>query len=133
MLRLPDPLEQRLASRLLIATPVAGAAAAVIWGAQLSTIEILLLVYAAGAVVDVLGVWWEERARARQAFGTPEGIAKLVGVRGMIAASSGEQGTIRIGFELWEARSATGEPLAAGQRVVVQRASGRTLFVQPVR
>jgi len=129
---LPDPFQNRFASRAIIATPVAGAAAAVVWATRLSTVETLVVMFAAGAVVDVLGIWWEERTRARQTRGTPEGVVKLVGIKGVMTASTGAAGTIRIGFELWEARSETGESLSVGQRVLVRRASGKTLFVRPL-
>ena len=109
--------------------PLVGAAA-VAWMADFSLLEGLLLLYVAGAAGQILGVYLEERAQGQRAQRAPAGLMKLVGAHGVIATDCSPRGTIRIGFELWDARPARAESIGAGARVIVVDAEGRTLVVE---
>lgn len=126
-----DLLGSRVVFTALAALPIASGAAGVIWIWRLNTLDTLLVIFTAGAVVDVLGVWWGERSRARRWRGTLEGLAKLAGLSGVITAADGDAGTVRVGFEHWDARSVSGQSLRVGQWVTVLGARGRTLLVKP--
>ena len=80
----------------------------------------------AGAVM--LGtVWLAARARRRP---VATGAEQLIGGVAEVAAGFSDRGQVRIYGELWNAVSAM--PVAAGQRVRVDRVEGLTLFVSPV-
>jgi membrane protein implicated in regulation of membrane protease activity len=112
----------------LIVGVVCGAAALALVP-HVPPIEAVLIVFSITAFVQVAGVYFGERAQAKQARGVPAGLFKLVGAEGTVVTPCAPSGTIRIGFELWDARCASGHSLAAGERVVVRAVEGKTLVV----
>lgn len=61
----------------------------------------------------------------------PEGVAALVGCCAICLTPVHERGLVRLRGEHWQARTASGEPIAAGQRVRVVSHQGRVLLVEP--
>jgi membrane-bound ClpP family serine protease len=96
-------------------------------------IEALLILFSVGALAQVAGVYFEERAQAKRARGVPAGLLKLVGAEGFVATPCAPAGKIRIGFEVWDARCASAVLLPCGERVVVQAVEGKTLVVDSCR
>ena len=60
----------------------------------------------------------------------PEG---LVGQKAVVLVTCAPYGYVRVQGERWRARSADGQPLAAGQAVEVQHLDGLTLVVRAAR
>jgi membrane-bound ClpP family serine protease len=102
------------------------------WPFELPAVQAVILTFSAGAFAQVAGVWWDERVQARRSRGIPAGLIKMVGAEGYIASPCSPLGKVRVGFELWDARSGDGAPIRPGQRVVVRRVADRTLIVEPV-
>lgn len=105
----------------------------VLWFSRFPSLEALLILYVASVYGQVLGVYLEERARARHSRGIPAGLLKLEGSQGIVATPCDPSGTIRIGFEVWTARSRSETAIRTGERVVVVRAlPGGTLLVDSI-
>jgi membrane-bound serine protease (ClpP class) len=81
----------------------------------------------AAALVMAGSVWIFTRARNRP---VATGMEQMIGSIAEVVSDFESEGTVRIGSELWNARSAT--PLRAGQRVRVKRLEGLVLHVEPV-
>ena len=86
-----------------------------------------LLVLAA-AVVDIaetaLFVWWSKRRRSAV------GVETLLGRRAVAVSALVPEGQVRVGGELWHARSEVA--VQPGGEVIVQAVEGLTLEVAPV-
>ena len=121
-------IRSRLWRALLLKGIAATAAAALAWAAGLRTLETLVLLLAATTFADVLGIWWDGRTEAKRTRGAPAGVVKLVGAEGILTEPCSPTGKVRIGLELWDARS--GSPVSVGQRVVVMDFDGTTLVVE---
>jgi membrane-bound ClpP family serine protease len=102
------------------------------WPFELPAVQAVILTFSAGAFAQVAGVWWDERAQAKRSRGIPAGLIKMVGAEGSIASPCSPLGKVRVGLELWDARSADGAPIGPGQRVVVREVADKTLIVEPV-
>jgi membrane protein implicated in regulation of membrane protease activity len=122
-------IRSRLWRALVIKGTAATAAATLAWAAGLSTLETLASLLAATTVADVIGIWWDDRTQAKRTRGAPAGVVKLVGAEGILTEPCSPTGKVRIGLELWDARS--GSPVSVGQRVVVLDFDGTTLVVEP--
>ena len=62
-----------------------------------------------------------------------EGLTRRVaGEIGEVASNIDPHGTVRVGSELWSAQSASGEVIAAGERVIVLDIKGLTVHVDRV-
>lgn len=72
-------------------------------------------------------VWLFTRSRRRPVV---TGAEQMAGSTAEVIADFNEQGTVRVGGEIWNARSSV--PLRAGQKVRVIRMEGLTLWVEPV-
>jgi membrane-bound serine protease (ClpP class) len=86
------------------------------------------LVAVAGALVVEIGeaaalIWWSKRRRAQV------GAETLVGVEGVALDALEPEGQVRVGGEIWRARSALA--VAAGGCVRVAAVEGLTLVVEP--
>lgn len=71
---------------------------------------------------------------ARRALAAPpaSGAGSLVGARALVVAELAPEGKVRLGHELWRARTAREHaPIAAGRAVRVEDVSGLTLVVAP--
>ncbi len=85
------------------------------------------------ALVDVAEtggfVWWSRRRRRLQP--ASGGVEALVGRTGIALARLGSRGTgqIRVGGEIWNARSTV--PIDSGESVIVVAVDGLTLEVEP--
>jgi membrane-bound serine protease (ClpP class) len=86
-----------------------------------------VVVVALGVVIEVgetgLFVWWSRRRRAQV------GAETLVGEEGIALAPLEPEGQVRVGGEIWRARSSA--PVAAGARVRVAAVEQLTLVVEP--
>jgi membrane protein implicated in regulation of membrane protease activity len=123
-------IRSRLWRALLIKGTAAGIAAMLAWAAGLRMLETLVLLLVATTFADVMGIWWEGRAQAKRTRGAPAGVVKLVGAEGILTAPCTPTGKVRIGLELWDARSGS-HAVSVGQRVVVMDFDGNTLLVEP--
>jgi membrane-bound serine protease (ClpP class) len=81
----------------------------------------------AAALVLAGSVWLFNRARTRPVV---TGAEQIVGTQAEALADFTETGTVRLGGEIWNAR--TNAPVRAGQRVRVVRMEGLLLHVEPV-
>lgn len=80
-------------------------------------------------VKDALFYPWARRALAAP---PAAGAGSLLGARGVVVIALDPEGKVRVGHELWRARTARAHaPLAAGSAVRVEDVSGLTLVVQP--
>ena len=80
----------------------------------------------AGALVIVTIVWLAARARRRP---VSTGVEAMIGALVEVIGDFTDQGVVRYGGELWNAR--TSSPLCAGQRARIVRVAGLTLWVEP--
>ena len=72
-------------------------------------------------------VWIFNRARRRPVV---TGAEQIVGSFGVAeTAIDGNNGKVRLGAELWNARAST--PIPAGQRVRITKMEGLLLYVEP--
>ena len=71
----------------------------------------------------VLFVWWSKRRRAQV------GAEALVGIEGVALGALEPDGQVRVGGEIWGARSTA--PIAAGGCARVAAVEGLTLVVEP--
>jgi len=78
-------------------------------------------------VVLIGMVWMFGRARRRPVV---TGIEHIRGSTAEVLEGFSGQGTVRLGGELWNARSSV--PLAAGQQVRVVKVDGLLLWVEPL-
>lgn len=118
---------------LTVASGTGVAVAVAIWMFRLPQEQALVATLSAGVFAEIAGIWWEEHAQARQARGIPSGLLKMLDAEGYVAEVCAPLGKVRIGLEVWNARSACRDAIATGQRVVVRDIEGRTLVVEPVR
>jgi membrane-bound serine protease (ClpP class) len=81
----------------------------------------------AAALVLAGSVWLFNRARRRPIV---TGVEQIVGAEAEALADFSESGNVRLGGEIWRARS--GAPVRAGQRVRVVRVEGLLLHVEPI-
>ncbi|MFW6054307.1 MAG: NfeD family protein [Thermodesulfobacteriota bacterium] len=88
---------------------------------------ILPTVLAATAFIG-LGLFLVARAQRRP---QQTGYKSMYGLPGEVVNWSGEKGRVRVRGELWNARSAAGLSLTAGERVRVSGSDGLTLIVEP--
>ena len=88
------------------------------WGVV--AVAVALVVEAGEAA---LFVWWSRRRRAQV------GAETLVGEEGIALAPLDPEGQVRVGGEIWRARSSA--PVAAGGRVRVAAVEQLTLVVEP--
>jgi membrane-bound serine protease (ClpP class) len=86
-----------------------------------------LVAVAASLVVEVgeaaAFVWWSRRRRAQV------GAETLVGAEGVALGALEPDGQVRVGGEIWRARSSA--PVPAGGRVRVTAVEALTLVVEP--
>jgi len=64
------------------------------------------------------------------------GIQALIGKNALVTESINSvtnQGRVKVGGELWKACSVSGQPIAEGTRVEIQRIEGVTVFVTPIQ
>jgi len=80
----------------------------------------------AGALVIVAIVWLAARARRRP---VSTGVEAMIGGLVEVNGDFRDQGVVRYGGELWNAR--TSSPLRAGQQARIVRVAGLTLWVEP--
>lgn len=81
----------------------------------------------AAALVLAGSVWLFNRARRRPVV---TGVEQIVGTEAEALADFAETGNVRLGGEIWSARSSA--PIRAGQRVRVVRMEGLLLHVEPM-
>ena len=72
-------------------------------------------------------VWLFGRARRRPVV---TGVEQIVGSTAEVLDGFTNQGTVRLGGELWNAH--TNAPVSAGQRVRVVKVDGLMLWVEPL-
>lgn len=84
------------------------------------------IAFVAGLVLCAI-VWMFGRARRRPIV---TGVEQIVGGTAEAVGNFSEQGTVRLGGEIWNARSSA--PLRAGQRVRVVKMDGLLLWVEPL-
>ena len=84
------------------------------------------IAFVAGLVLCAI-VWMFGRARRRPIV---TGVEQIVGGTAEAVGDFSEQGTVRLGGEMWNARSSA--PLRAGQRVRVVKVDGLLLWVEPL-
>lgn len=90
----------------------------------LAVLVILMIAWAAVAVVVY-------RTGSRALKGKPvAGLATMVGSRGRVVKTLKAEGMVRIGAELWRAKSA-GMEIAVGDEVIVVGQEGNKLVVRP--
>ncbi len=90
-------------------------------------IAVLVLMMAAWAAIAVVSYRAGSRALKRQ---PAAGIESIVGGRGRVVKTLEPEGLIRIGGELWQAKS-DGMQIAAGDEVIVVGKDGSRLIVRP--
>ncbi len=61
---------------------------------------------------------------------SPSGPLELISSQGIVVKECGPSGTVRIGGELWNAKSLSGSPIDVGEKVVVRHAEGLLVFVE---
>ena len=89
-----------------------------------------LPVVAAGAVAEAAeGILWFRWSRRRRAA---VGAEALVGAGADVVRRLDPFGHVKVGGELWRARSIGAEPVETGSRVRVVTLEGLTLVVEPV-
>lgn len=84
------------------------------------------IAFVAGLVLCAI-VWMFGRARRRPIV---TGVERIVGGTAEAVGDFSEQGAVRLGGEIWNARSSA--PLRAGQRVRVVKVDGLLLWVEPL-
>ena len=126
--------------------------------AEASTVTLVSLWFAAGAlaamVISFFGPIWLQiavflavsvvlltalRPLARKYF-TPKitktNVDSVIGSTGLVTApidNLASSGQVKLGGMEWSARSTTGEPIAAGTKVTVDRIEGVKVFVTPAK
>jgi membrane protein implicated in regulation of membrane protease activity len=103
----------------------------VLWGATYFGLPPLaaLAMFAVLVVKDLLLFPWARRALAAP---PAAGAGSLLGARGVVVVALEPEGKVRVGHELWRARTARAHaPLAVGRTVRVEDVSGLTLVVAP--
>lgn len=130
----------------------------VLLAVEASTVTLVSLWFAAGAlvamVISFFGPIWLQiaaflavsvvlltalRPLARKYF-TPKitktNVDSVIGSTGLVTAPIDNltaSGRVKLGAMEWTARSTTGEPIAAGAKVTVDRIEGVKVFVTPVK
>jgi len=61
---------------------------------------------------------------------SPSGPLELISSQGIVVKECGPSGLVRIGGELWNAKSLSGSPIDVGEKVVVRHAEGLLVFVE---
>jgi membrane protein implicated in regulation of membrane protease activity len=115
---------------LMLAGGALGGAVASALGAP---VGIQFLVAAAVAVVLLLTLrpWLLRHLRAREPL-TETNSAALVGRGAVVVATvTGENGRVKLGGEVWSARTTAGDALPPGTEVTVHRIDGATAVVVP--
>ena len=88
-----------------------------------------LVAIVVGGVIDIAEVvvfrWWSRRRKARV------GVESLVGRTAVALGRIAPRGQVRVGGEIWEARSDV--PVTRGDEVVVRAIHGLVLDVSPPR
>lgn len=86
-----------------------------------------LVAVVVAAVLDItesgLFIWWSQRRKAAV------GVGALVGKKGVVVRDLWPEGQVKVGGEIWKARSAGA--CEAGTVVVVRGIRGLTLDVEP--
>jgi membrane-bound serine protease (ClpP class) len=105
-------------------------AAFVIHSAAVPGMELIIPIVAGLAVVGgvvVVGTGWLARKSMREPVVT--GKQGMIGAKAIAAESFAEQGTVKFGGEIWNARTAV--PVEAGQSVRILNVDGLLLWVEP--
>ncbi len=61
---------------------------------------------------------------------SPSGPLELISSKGIVVKECRPSGTVRIGGELWNAKSLSGSRIEVGEKVVVRHAEGLLVFVE---
>jgi membrane-bound serine protease (ClpP class) len=102
----------------------------VIHAASVPGMEIILPIVAGLAVVGgvvVVGTGWLARKSLREPVVT--GTQAMIGATAEAAEAFADKGTVRLGGEIWNAR--THAPVSAGQPVRIVKVDGLLLWVEP--
>jgi membrane-bound ClpP family serine protease len=134
------------AALLVAEAHVPGGALGVAGGVALATgaalalagagVGVLAIVAAVLAATAVTGIWLAvatRKALAARRLRSASGREALSGRRGVVRSWNGGDGQVLVDGALWRAKPSLpdgGEPLAAGDAVVVERVSGLTLGVR---
>lgn len=100
-------------------------------GAQL-WLQVVLFVVVSGALLAALRPFIKKLFKPKL---TRTNVDAVIGSAGMVTGSIDNalsQGQIKLGAMEWTARSTSGEPIAVGTQVVVDRIEGVKVYVSPV-
>ena len=123
---------KRLSKRqktVLITLPIAIGAMVAAW--MLLPERYFLFFLIGWCILVSLWEWYVgSRSKNRRDSRSPSGPLELISSQGIVVKECGPSGTVRIGGELWNAKSLSGSPIDVGEKVVVRHAEGLLVFVE---